>query len=494
MATIRDLLRPITTVGLHLVAGEVTDADVRAVLIAETLDAIANAPAHSLVVLTPTCTRQSASYEFDIAVRQAAAIGTAGLVFVEPPTLSPTTTRLATRSRLALLGCTPGTAVADLVITLDQLTRGDSGTLMNRALAALHEVENIRLDEQLDDILARASSRLGTSIAVTDSGQAVFVNGHLRYHLSVDAEDDATRLALPSLAAAVGRWQESLDAERDAPEQARTEALSELLIREGTPIPSATTDRLRATGFSLDATHLAVCVSVGTPSVASEDELLARRLQRERVRLIASSALPPAQGWSIAIVEEDVILVLTHSRSRDASIRGVTTQLETLMGFLKADSDATNLFFGLGTAQVGLAGLQQSAKESRVAASAAANEGSAWTVTTFDSTGVNRLLAEMSSSWAGRRVIAELLAPLDALGSTRSQTSVETLVAYLDARGSLIEAGRALHLHPNAVAYRIRRIRELTGWNLEDAERRFALHVAGRIRLMQQTPSRLPNT
>ena len=486
MATIRDLLEPITTIGLHLAAGEASDAEVTSVLIAETLDAIAEAPPRSLIVLTATCTHVSASYEFDIAVRQAAALGVSGLVFVDPTALSPTTTRLAERSALALLGCMPGSSVADVVVTLDHLTRGDSGTLVNRALTAIQEIRELPRNEPLNEILERLSLRLGTPLSVADSGEPVFVSGLVRYHLSVETNDDATRLALPAIASALGRWHESLDAERIAPEQARTEALSELLIREGSPIPSITIDRLRATGLSLDATHVAICVTDGSTSTSSEDELLPRRLQRERVRASASSTCAASEGWSIAIIEEDVILVRTNARSNEASNRTVTKQLDTLVATLRRDSGATQLFFGVGTVQTGLAGLQQSAKEARIAAGAATTDGSSWKISTFDSTGVNRLLAEMSSSWAGRRVISELLAPIDALGSVRSRTSIETLVAYLDARGSLVEAGRTLHLHPNAVTYRIRRIRELTGWNLDDPEMRFALHVAGRVRLMIQ--------
>ena len=486
VATVRDLLAPITTIGLHLAAGDTSDADVSSVLIAETLNAIADAPARSLVVLTAACTQASASYEFDIAVRQAAALGVCGLVFVDATDLSPTTTRLAQRSGLALLGCTPGTSVADVVVTLDQLARGDSGTLVNRALAAMHEVRQLSRGEELDEILVRVSSRLGAAISVADYGEPVFVNGLVRYHLAVDTHDDATRLALPSIASTLGRWQESLDAERIAPEQARTEALSELLLREGSPIPSVTIDRLRATGLSLDATHIAICVSDGITSSFSEDELLNRRLQRERVRTIASSTCVASDGWSIAIIEEAVILVRTNSGSREASTRNVTTQVDMLISTLRQKSAGGDLFFGIGTAQTGLTGLQQSVKEARVAASAAFTEAAAWKVSTFDATGVNRLLAEMSSSWAGQRVISELMAPLDALGHSRSRASVETLVAYLDARGSLVEAGRTLHLHPNAVSYRVRRIREVTGWNLDDADLRFALHVAGRVRLMSQ--------
>ncbi len=77
-----------------------------------------------------------------------------------------------------------------------------------------------------------------------------------------------------------------------------------------------------------------------------------------------------------------------------------------------------------------------------------------------------------------------LLAPLDRLGPPRARTAVDTLQVYLDERGSLVAAGRRLHLHPNAVGYRMRRIREQLDIDLEDPEQRLALQLACRARLI----------
>ncbi len=489
MATIADLLNTTTTVGLHLVGGRGSNDPVTTVVVVESLESIPDASPGALVLLTPACTHEHASYEFDVAVRQAAAIGVSGLLFAEPTALSPTTTRLAERSGLALLGCGAGTSVAALVVTLDQLTRGDSGTLITRALAALEQVKRLTPRDDLAEILDRVSSHLGTDVAMSDAGEPVVVNGYVRYHLKTSHDDDATRLALPGIAAALSRWQAVMESERDAPEQARTEALSELLIREGAPITAQMMDRLRATGLLLDSTHLAFCISHAKAGVTVDEDLLDRRAQRERVRALASIHLPLHDGWSVAVVEEDVLLVHTETRSRDVGGRTSDPTLAMFITELRRDSPSALWYFGCGTAQPGLNGLQQSAKEARIAAGFSSNQGSPWSITTFDSTGVNRLLAEMGSSWASRRVIAELLAPIDELGPDRAHMSLETLNAYFDARGSLVAAGRLLHLHPNAVSYRIRRIKERTGWNLEDPELRFALHVAVRVRLMHQHPT-----
>jgi len=63
---------------------------------------------------------------------------------------------------------------------------------------------------------------------------------------------------------------------------------------------------------------------------------------------------------------------------------------------------------------------------------------------------------------------------------------VRTLGAYLDERGSLVRAGRTLHLHPNAVAYRMRQITARVGCDLADADERLALQLACRARLLSR--------
>jgi DNA-binding PucR family transcriptional regulator len=55
-----------------------------------------------------------------------------------------------------------------------------------------------------------------------------------------------------------------------------------------------------------------------------------------------------------------------------------------------------------------------------------------------------------------------------------------TLRAVLD-HGGVNEAAARLAVHRNTVAYRIRRIEALTGWNVADPELRLALLVALRI-------------
>ena len=55
---------------------------------------------------------------------------------------------------------------------------------------------------------------------------------------------------------------------------------------------------------------------------------------------------------------------------------------------------------------------------------------------------------------------------------------VRTLEAYLQSHGSLNAVARALFLHRNTVRQRLRRIAQITGADLDNADSRLALHLA----------------
>jgi len=67
-----------------------------------------------------------------------------------------------------------------------------------------------------------------------------------------------------------------------------------------------------------------------------------------------------------------------------------------------------------------------------------------------------------------------LLIERDARQSTHL---VDTLRAYLDAFGDVAVAARRLEVHQNTLRYRIERLRQMPGLDLEDAEQRLALQL-----------------
>lgn len=69
---------------------------------------------------------------------------------------------------------------------------------------------------------------------------------------------------------------------------------------------------------------------------------------------------------------------------------------------------------------------------------------------------------------------------------------VDTLRAWLEAFGDVIAASAAVYVHPNTFRYRLRRLAEVGGLDLSDADARFAAML--QLRLLRQAPERSART
>ena len=112
--------------------------------------------------------------------------------------------------------------------------------------------------------------------------------------------------------------------------------------------------------------------------------------------------------------------------------------------------------------------------------------GKAEVVASHDAAGVKRMLMEWYASDTARASVRTQLAPFEHLGKQRGEIAIRTLAAYLDQQGSIVRTAQALHLHRNAVTYRLRRITDLLGVDLDDPDQRLVLQLACRARLLAQ--------
>lgn len=86
-----------------------------------------------------------------------------------------------------------------------------------------------------------------------------------------------------------------------------------------------------------------------------------------------------------------------------------------------------------------------------------------------------------------RELALRTLRPLDGLTAAARERMTETLTAYLNERGNATAMADALHLHPQTVRYRLRKLRELFGEALDDPQFRFELETALRARTLRAT-------
>ena len=85
-------------------------------------------------------------------------------------------------------------------------------------------------------------------------------------------------------------------------------------------------------------------------------------------------------------------------------------------------------------------------------------------------------------AFAGR-----MLAPLVDYDRARGTPLLKTLEVYLQRHGNLRQSSRDLHIHLNTLHYRLRRISEVTGVDLKDADARLDLLLALRVRALAET-------
>lgn len=105
----------------------------------------------------------------------------------------------------------------------------------------------------------------------------------------------------------------------------------------------------------------------------------------------------------------------------------------------------------------------------------------------FDDLGVYRLLSDKIPPEELNRFVAEFLTPLISYDREKNTELVTTLEVYFACGGNLKRVAEKLFTHYNTVLYRLQRISEITGIDLENAEQRLSLEIALKIRpLLEQ--------
>ena len=104
--------------------------------------------------------------------------------------------------------------------------------------------------------------------------------------------------------------------------------------------------------------------------------------------------------------------------------------------------------------------------------------GRSGTIASFDDLGIHRLLLQVPELAELRAFARDVLGTLSVHEREHRSEYLTTLAAYFRANSSPQRASRDLHVHPNTVAYRIKRIEEITGLHLDAYRDRLMAQVA----------------
>lgn len=476
---------------LEFIAGDGDGSSVESVFLAERLFELMDAPGRSVVVLGADACAGAERYHFDMALRMAASRDVAAVILTRTPAGEATSTSLHTARRVgvALLRQTEPINLAALVVAIEAVIRGSAELGLRRAVQAFQAMSAAHRD--VEAMVSGVAAAAAADIALTDQPDA-----GLSFPAALEAEGNAwivvrgaSAQARPELVlvgkALADRVAVATAASRRAEElpiRSRAELLSEML--DGTlSVRSALLRRARAMGLPIDGWHLAIRIEHANSEELWEDEVSAYEGREHLSRLLLDAAQSGGGTWHSTRASDAVILIRMYRQ--DPGQHAVPEALKTADRALRAvgqQHDRAVLYCGVGTAHVGATGLINSAAEARVAVAASRARNRPNAATAFDNLGLRRTLIEWYGSQNAREAVARVLEPLDRLGGKKAEEAIKTLHVFLDARGSLSRAAEVLHLHRNAVAYRMDRIFAQLDVDREDPDDWLLLELACRAR------------
>jgi purine catabolism regulator len=107
-------------------------------------------------------------------------------------------------------------------------------------------------------------------------------------------------------------------------------------------------------------------------------------------------------------------------------------------------------------------------------------------VVEFSSLGVYRLLSALEDNPTVQSFAKQVIGPLADYDQQHRGSLVETIDAFFKHHGNISRTADSLYVHRNTLLYRLERIQELTGHDIDQADMRLAMHLA--LKLWQLRP------
>ncbi|MEW2635102.1 helix-turn-helix domain-containing protein [Streptomyces sp. NPDC048389] len=187
----------------------------------------------------------------------------------------------------------------------------------------------------------------------------------------------------------------------------------------------------------------------------------------------------PAGGDEGAVTRSDAVAALVRLRAADnlAPALAVASRLAGAAGEATAGDAGPSgtgrppVGVGMSTALRGLGGLDGAWREAAASARAARADAGLGPVARWADLGPYRLLTALPAGAARDPVVRQLL-------TTPHAELARTAEVFLDCAGQAGRTAAALGIHRQTLYYRLSRVEQLTGLDLDDGEHRLLLHMA----------------
>jgi sugar diacid utilization regulator len=237
----------------------------------------------------------------------------------------------------------------------------------------------------------------------------------------------------------------------------RRDLVEELLA--GTD-PQSAQARAQALGYDLIRPHRVVVITNGSPRASHESFFHAVR-----------RAMRDTGAGSLLVARSGGVAVLCDADQDWERFRA------TILAQL---GPAGRCRIGVGAPCTEPTEFPRSHREAQLALKVQVTTSSPEQVTVFDSLGIYRLLSEIADIGSVEHFIHKWLGALLDYDTTKDAQLVETLSCYLECGGNYDLTAKALSLHRSTLRYRLQRLRDISGRDLNDPDTRFNLQLATR--------------
>lgn len=219
--------------------------------------------------------------------------------------------------------------------------------------------------------------------------------------------------------------------------------------------------RAQALEYDLERPHRVVVVEGQSRADGTADSLF------DAVRQAAAST---GAGSMLVSRSGTVVLLANQDLDWDKLRRAVLHEL----------GGGGRVRIGVGGGCGGVGDFPRSYREAQTALRVQAGSHGPERVTVFDELGVYRLLSRLEDTAEVERFVRDWLGALLDYDARKQSELVRTLSVYLERGGNYNASAEALVVHRSTMKYRLQRIRELSGHDLNDPDSRFNLQLATR--------------
>lgn len=304
-------------------------------------------------------------------------------------------------------------------------------------------------------VVARSPVRdRGRLIAVSQPGRDILgVIALIDPHRSAG---DSERIALEHANTVLSLELAHLQASGEIELRLRRDLVEDLLAGTG---PDSAHERARALGYDLVRPHRVVIVSNWRQRINEAFFSTVRRAIRD------------TEVGSLLTGRSDEVIVLCHADQAWERFRATIVDQIGPQGSCRV---------AVGGPCVEPREYPRSYRQARLALRMQVATGSPEQVTVFDDLGIYQLLSQIRDMSTVDKFIHRWLGALISYDATKDAQLIDTLVAYLECGGNYDLTAKALSLHRSTLRYRLQRIREMSGHELNDPDTRFHLQLATR--------------